>query len=89
MNTERPNSPHAKDIAYHLHPATDIAKHTETGPHIFLRGDGIYVFDDSGKRYIEGLSGLWCTALGFSESRLVRAATRQLETLPFYLRSQS
>ena len=37
-----------------------------------------------GKRYIEGLSGLWCAALGFSEKRLVDAATRQLNVLPFY-----
>ncbi len=28
------------------------------GPHIFVRGEGIYVFDDAGKRYIEGLAGL-------------------------------
>ena len=84
MGLERANSPHARDIAYHLHPATDIATHEKRGPHIFRRGEGIYVFDDEGKRYIEGLSGLWCASLGFSEQRLVDAARRQLETLPFY-----
>ncbi len=79
-----PNSPHARDIASHLHPYTNLAAHADRGPHIFQRGEGIYVFDDDGKKYIEGLSGLWCASLGFSEKRLVEAATKQMETLPFY-----
>ncbi len=78
------NSPQARDVRYHLHPFTDLCRHREVGPHIFARGEGIYVYDDDGRRYIEGLAGLWCASLGFSEKRLVDAATRQLETLPFY-----
>ena len=78
------NSPHARDVRALLHPFTNAAQHAEIGPHIFTRGDGIHVLDESGKRYIEGLAGLWCTSLGFSERRLVQAATRQLEALPFY-----
>ena len=39
---------------------------------------------DEGKQYIEGLAGLWCASLGFSEKRLVKAATAQMEALPFY-----
>ena len=38
----------------------------------------------TGNRYIEGLAGLFCASLGFSEERLVEAATRQMRTLPFY-----
>lgn len=79
-----PNSPHARDVRSHVHPFTNLADHQASGPHIFDRGEGIYVFDDSGKRYIEGLAGLWCASLGFSEKRLVAAATRQMERLPFY-----
>jgi len=79
-----PNSIQARDVAAHLHPFTNLAAHAEHGPHVFQRGEGIYVYDDDGKRFIEGLSGLWCASLGFSEQRLVEAATRQLETLPFY-----
>ncbi len=82
--TTNVNSPHARDIRAHLHPFTNAAQHAQTGPHIFTRGEGIFVFDESGKRYIEGLSGLWCASLGFSEQRLVDAAHRQLKTLPFY-----
>ncbi len=78
------NSLQSRDILNYLHPFTDAARHLEVGPKIFVRGEGIYVFDDQGKKYIEGLAGLWCAALVFSEKRLVAAATKQLETLPFY-----
>ncbi len=68
------NSPHARDVKYHLHPFTNLAQHQESGPDIFKRGQGIYVFDDDGKRYIEGLAELWCALLGFREQRLIKAA---------------
>jgi 4-aminobutyrate--pyruvate transaminase len=51
---------------------------------IITRGRGVNVYDDQGKEYIEGLAGLWCVSLGFNEPRLVDAARRQLETLPYY-----
>lgn len=84
MTSKSPNSPHARDIASHLHPYTNLATHATQGPHIFNRGEGIYVFDDDGNRFIEGLSGLWCASLGFSEQRLVDAAAKQMQSLPFY-----
>ena len=81
--TRQPNSLAARDVAYALHPYTHLAQHEEKGPHVITRGEGIYVWDDDGNRFIEGMSGLWCTGLGFSEQRLVDAATRQLQTLPY------
>jgi 4-aminobutyrate--pyruvate transaminase len=42
------------------------------------------VFDDQGNRYIEGLAGLWSVAVGFGEKRLVEAARKQLDKLPYY-----
>lgn len=80
----RPNSTAARDIAHQLHPYTDAVRHAEIGPIVMERGEGIYVFDDQGKRYIEGLGGLWSVAVGFGEKRLVEAAARQLEKLPYY-----
>ena len=80
----RANSPSAKDIAYHLHPYTNLVAHEAQGPHIMAEGDGIYVIDDTGKRYIEGLAGLWCASLGFSNERLAEAGAAQLRQLPYY-----
>ncbi len=73
-----------RDVANHLHPYTNLKKFQDSGPLIITRGKGVRVFDENGKGYIEGLAGLWCTALGFGEQRLVDAATRALEQLPFY-----
>lgn len=81
---DRPNSLHALDRQSLVHPYTNLAVHQEVGPHVITGGEGIYVVDDQGKRYIEGLAGLFCAGLGFSEPRLVEAATRQLKTMPFY-----
>jgi 4-aminobutyrate--pyruvate transaminase len=78
------NSQQAKDIAYLLHPYMDVRRHEKEGPVVISRGQGIYVYDDDGKEYIEGLAGLWSVAVGFSEKRLVDAATEQLKRLPYY-----
>jgi len=82
--TRMPNSLAARDIAYHLHPYTDAAKHEADGPLILTSGKGIHVFDENGKSYVEGLSGLWCVSLGFGEERLVEAAAKQMRKLPYY-----
>lgn len=80
----RPNSTAARDIAHQLHPYTNALRHAEIGPIVMERGEGIYVFDDQGNRYIEGLGGLWSVAVGFGEKRLVEAAAKQLDKLPYY-----
>lgn len=82
--TAKGNSAASHDIASYLHPYTNLATHEKTGPHIISKGHGIYVTDDSGRDFIEGMAGLWCASLGFGEKRLVEAATKQLETLPYY-----
>ncbi|WP_340118419.1 aspartate aminotransferase family protein [Pelagibius sp. 7325] len=80
----RPNSAASRDIAYHLHPYTNARKNEEEGSLILDRGDGVYVIDEDGNRYLEAMAGLWCAGLGFSEKRLVDAATNQMSKLPYY-----
>ncbi len=73
-----------RDLAYHLHPATNLANVQAEGPLVITGGDGVYVIDETGNRYLEGMAGLWCAGLGFSEKRLAQAAYRQMQALPFY-----
>ncbi|MCR9109351.1 aspartate aminotransferase family protein [Marivita sp. XM-24bin2] len=80
----RPNSDEARDIAYHFHSYTNARLHEENGPLIMDRGEGVYVFDTHGNKYIEGMSGLWSVAVGFNEQRLIDAATSQMQKLPYY-----
>ena len=48
------------------------------------RGEGVYVYDSQGKRYLEGLAGLWCTALGYGNEELIEAASEQMGKLAYY-----
>src|ERR1700716_1249644 len=66
-----------------IHPYTNQAMIRETGPLVFERGKGVYIYDVDGKAYLEGMAGLWCTALGYDNEELVEAAAAQMRKLPF------
>ncbi|MDF1857015.1 aspartate aminotransferase family protein [Pseudooceanicola sp.] len=82
--THLPNSIEARDARVHLHPYTDARTLERDGPVVMARGEGVHVWDVNGKKYIEGMSGLWSVGVGFSEPRLVAAATKQMAELPYY-----
>lgn len=72
-----------RDIETVIHPYTNLDAFRTSGPMIIERGAGIHVWDADGRKYIEGMSGLWCTSLGYSEQELIDAAHEQLKQLPF------
>ena len=72
-----------RDIETVIHPYTNLARHREVGPLILNEGRGIYLYDDTGKRYIEGLAGLWCTALGYGNEEIVEAAAQAMRKVSF------
>lgn len=74
----------ALDKAHFLHPFTDHQALGDKGVRIITRGEGIYVWDSEGHRLFDAMSGLWCVNVGYGQRELIEAATRQLETLPFY-----
>ena len=47
------------------------------------RGQGCYVWDDQGNKYLEGMAGLWCTALGYGNQEIIQTATEQMSKLTF------
>src|SRR5580692_8648774 len=73
-----------RDIATAIHPYTNLKLHETEGPLVITSGDGVFVQDENGRTYLEGLAGLWCASLGFSEKRLAEAAYRQMLKLPYY-----
>ncbi len=52
---------------------------------IIARGEGCYVYDDHGNRYLDGLSGLFCVNVGHGRAELGEAAARQISELDFYV----
>ncbi len=55
----------------------------EFGPLVITRGEGPYVFNDRGVRYINGLSSFWNVAIGHGREELVEAAARQMRELAY------
>ncbi len=74
----------ALDARHHLHPFTNHGELAQKGSRIIVKGEGCYLIDSEGRRIIDGMAGLWCVNLGYSEHRLVEAARRQMATLPYY-----
>ena len=72
-----------RDVETLIHPYTQLAAFRETGPLILERGEGVWVYDVEGKPYLEGMAGLWCTSLGYSNRELAEAAYEQMLKLPF------
>ncbi len=78
------NSLRSRDIAHHLHAQTNPRRHELDGPLAIARGEGCYIFDSEGNRYIEGMGGLWCASLGFANDRLAEVAASQMRLLATY-----
>jgi 4-aminobutyrate--pyruvate transaminase len=75
----------AKDAAFHFHGYTNALTNEQEGGFVVTRGKGVYIYDEDGKEYMDGLAGLWCCSFGFGEvPRLTQAVARQMQTLPFY-----
>lgn len=74
----------SREVGSFFHTFCDLPSLTESGPTVIERGEGAYVIDTAGRRYLEGNSGLWNMTLGFSEPRLAAVAKRQYESFPGY-----
>ena len=72
------------DQAHHLHPFTDFEDYAKHGGRIVSRAEHIYIYDSDGNKIQDGMSGLWCCNLGYSQDRIKQAVAEQLAELPFY-----
>lgn len=63
-----------------IYPTTDL---TAIEQFMIARGDGVYIYDEHGKQYLEGMAGLWCTALGYGNKELIEAAQAQMGKLAY------
>jgi len=72
------------DRSHHFHPFTDLRDYAAHGGRIVSRAEHIYIHDTDGNKLLDGMSGLWCCNLGYSQHQIVEAIYRQLQELPFY-----
>ena len=72
------------DAAHHIHAFLDQKSAERRRARVMVRGEGLYLWDNDGNKYLDGMSGLWCTQLGYSRQDLADAAAAQFAKLPYY-----
>lgn len=72
-----------KDVAHVVHPITPLAEHERSGPLIIAEGEGIYVRDAEGRRYIDTLAGLWNVNVGHGRGEIADAMAEQARRIAF------
>jgi putrescine aminotransferase len=73
-----------QDKNHVLHPWMDMSVFKENGCDIMIRGDGVYVEDAKGGKYIDGMGGLWCVNVGFNNQRMKDAIVKQLDEIVYF-----
>ena len=70
-----------RDHAHLIHPLHDPQAHK--AGHVWVKGEGAILTDADGKKYLDGLSGLWNVVAGHARAELAEAAKVQMETLGY------
>jgi adenosylmethionine-8-amino-7-oxononanoate aminotransferase len=73
----------AKDHLW-MHFARQSVMESGKGVPVITKGEGHYIYDDKGNKYIDGLSGLFVVQVGHGRERLAEAAKKQAEELSFF-----
>ncbi len=72
-------------LEHHFPPFTDHKQiEEEGGPRIIEKSEGCFLWDTDGKRYLDGMAGLWCVNVGYGRDRLAETAYKQMKELPYY-----
>jgi adenosylmethionine-8-amino-7-oxononanoate aminotransferase len=71
-------------MGHFWHPFADMAAVTAHGELVLTRGEGVYVWDESGRRYLDATAGLWFANVGFGRREIADAAAAQMTALPAY-----
>lgn len=67
-----------------IYPTTNLAAAKDGAAFTATSGKGVYIYDENGKEYLEGLAGLWCTSLGFGNQELIEASNQQMSEMAYY-----
>jgi len=73
-----------QDLDHHFHPFTDFSTFKETGSMILAEADGAYLTDSSGRRYLDGIGGLWCVNIGYGREEMAQALAQQARQMVYY-----
>jgi putrescine---pyruvate transaminase len=78
-----PNELWEMDRAHALHPWTNFGPFAREGSLVISRGEGCYLWDTEGRRYLDAVGGMWCTNVGLGRKDMAQAIAEQVERLAF------
>src|SRR5271167_3153499 len=81
MKNERKAALAEADHRYLWHPFTQMKVWLDQEPLIIERGEGNYLIDVEGRRYLDGVSSLWCNVHGHRNARLDQALRAQIDRI--------
>ena len=67
-----------------FHPFSSLAIHEQMGAEIFVQGINSTLVDSHGKKYLDGIAGLWCVNIGYGNNEMASAIAEQAKKLAFY-----
>ena len=73
---------HEKDKLV-LHPYEDLKDRGTYKRKLIVKSDNIYLYDEDGKRYIDGPGGMWCNNIGHGNKEIAEAIKNQIETMDY------
>lgn len=73
-----------QDRAHFVHPWTHFDSFARDGSLVIERGQGSHVWDAQGRRYLDGIGGLWCMTLGYGSEGLAEVMAEQARKLAYY-----
>ena len=84
LNLPSTNELQKIDAAHHIHPFSNMAELNQTGSRVIVKGEGIFLYDNDGNKFLDAMSGLWCVNIGYGRKELAKIAEQQMRELPFY-----
>lgn len=73
-----------KDRDHFTHPWTDFSTFKENGSMVFTKADGVSIEDADGRRYLDGIGGLWCVNIGYGRDEIADAVADQIRAIPYF-----
>ena len=70
-----------KDLEYIWHPCSQMKDYETLAPIVVKRGEGVYLYDENGKRYVDVISSWWCNLLGHCNPYINKAIKEQIDNL--------
>ena len=67
-----------------IHPYTDFSRFKQEGSQVIMAAEGAHIVDADGKRFLDGIAGLWCVNIGHGRKEMAEAISEQVLSMEYY-----